>query len=337
VRIGIVNDMPMALEILRRTISGQHDYQVAWLARDGKEAVQKCVQDTPDLVLMDLIMPTMDGVEATRIIMDKTPCAILVVTASVDGNITQVFEAMGNGALDAVNTPVLGQPQGQETLIKKIEVIRKLLGNPATSRKTVLPQKPVEGDLPPLVAIGASTGGPQAIAAILSKIPKNTAAAFIVVQHVDAFFANGLAEWLKHKCSLKIQLAEPGQCLTPGRVYIAAKNDHLIFGHSHTLQYTAEPEDYPYRPSVDILFESLAANYNRPGIAVLLTGMGRDGAKGLLMLKNAAWHTIAQDEKTSVVYGMPKAAKELDAAVQILPLERIAAEILLRVNETDEN
>ena len=174
-KIGIANDMRMMREILRRIIDASFDHEVLWLANDGKEAVQNCRRELPDLILMDLIMPVMDGVEATRQIMDATPCQILVVTASVGGNSSKVYEAMSSGALDATKTPIgLGNnDKAVQMLLSKIENIGKLTATPARARKATKP--PAGGhsekeNRPSLLAIGASTGGPKAIASILSQL-----------------------------------------------------------------------------------------------------------------------------------------------------------------------
>jgi two-component system, chemotaxis family, response regulator WspF len=324
-RIAIVNDLPMALEVLRRVVaSGGHT--IVWTAADGTEAVDKCLKDKPDLILMDLIMPVMDGVQATGAIMRNSPCAILVVTASVGGNAAKVFEAMGHGALDAVCTPAPGaggQIGGDAALLKKIATIGKLIHvAPALRREPVAPMRPrLNGAL---IAIGASTGGPKALAAVLAALPGDCHAPVVLVQHLDPQFVDGLAEWLGGQTELKVQVAAEGARPQPGTVYIAGSADHLVLAANGSFHYTPEPADYPYRPSVDEFFLSLAARWREPGVAVLLTGMGRDGARGLLALRQARWHTIAQDAATSIVYGMPKAAMELDAAVEQLPLLEIS-------------
>jgi two-component system, chemotaxis family, response regulator WspF len=331
-RIAIVNDTLIALEALRRVIVSAPEYEIAWTARDGAEAVSICAKDTPDLILMDLLMPQMDGVEATRKIMTHSPCAILLVTSTVTGNAAKVFEAMGYGALDAINTPILGfngDAQGGTELLAKIGKIARLIGKsaPPTASKSYQ----FRSSTPPLVAIGSSTGGPQALATLLSGLPADFRGAIAIAQHVDAEFAPGLAEWLNSQCKLPVSLAIANYPLEAGKIVLAATNDHLILQQNLTLNYTREPQDYPYRPSVDTFFESIATNWPGKGIGVLLTGMGRDGAKGLLALRSKGWHTIAQDRTTSVVYGMPKAAAELGAAVEILPLEAIANACTLRL------
>lgn len=340
-RIAIVNDMLMTVETLRRVLMTVKDYQVAWVARDGVEAVSKCAQDTPDLILMDLIMPHMDGVEATREIMKNSPCAILVVTASVGKNGSQVFEAMGYGALDAVSTPVLGpsgNPEVAEALLGKIATIGKLIGKSSPTSQSKLhtgsPKSIFSGSisrLPPLVAIGSSTGGPNALAKILSRLPADFGAPIVIVQHVDAEFTPSLVDWLDRQTPLKVQLATEGSHLEAGKVLIAGKNDHLSLQPSLSLTYTKYPIDYPYRPSVDVFFKSVAQYWNRQGTAVLLTGMGRDGAEGLSLLRQKGWHTIAQDKATCVVYGMPKAAVDLGAAVEVLPIDAIASALIERI------
>lgn len=332
IRVAIVNDLPMAVAALRRVLDAAPGIEVAWTAADGAEAVDMCARDVPDVVLMDLIMPVMDGVEATRRIMRESPCAIVVVTATVSGNAGKVFEAMGHGALDAVATPVLGPDgavSGGEELLKKIFTIAKLLARPGGSQRPAAPAQaaPPPSGQPPLAVIGASTGGPKAVATILAAMPKDMEAALVVVQHVDMRFADGLAEWLASQCPLRVQVAARGQKILPGVVHVAGTNDHLVLRPDLTLDYQAEPADYPYRPSVDAFFDSVARHWRRPGVAALLTGMGRDGAKGLLALRLAGWPTIAQDEATSVVYGMPKAAVEMGAAKRVLPLSEIARAI----------
>ncbi|MBI4805642.1 MAG: chemotaxis protein CheB [Desulfovibrio sp.] len=178
----------------------------------------------------------------------------------------------------------------------------------------------------PVLAIGASTGGPTAVAELLAALPDTLSAAVLVVQHLDLSFSKNLADMLGSQASLPVSLAESGDRLKPGKVFVAKGGDHMVLSSVNTLEYRREPADNPYRPSIDALFESLAKAGLPPGVAVLLTGMGNDGAHGLLTLKKAGWFTIAQDQSTSAVYGMPKAARELGAADLILPLSAIASQ-----------
>jgi len=336
-RIAIVNDLLMAVEVLRRVLTPVPNCEIAWIAYNGAEAVEKCAHDRPDLVLMDLIMPVMDGVQATCTIMRESPCAILVVTASVKIDAAKVFEAMGCGALDAVGTPVLGHDgkiEGGAELLNKIATIGKLIGKPV-AREAVARAKILARGAPRLVVIGSSTGGPKALAEVLARLPGDLKAAVVIVQHVDVQFAGGLAEWLSGQTRLSVSVAAGGQTLREGTVYLAGTNDHLIVGADLAMHYTPEPRDYPYRPSVDTFFFSVVKHWPNKSVAALLTGMGKDGAKGLLALRRAGWHTIAQDEKSSVVYGMPKAAAEIGAAAEILPLEKIAESIIKHMPDED--
>jgi two-component system, chemotaxis family, response regulator WspF len=346
-KIAIVNDLTLATAALRKVVQTVPDYQIIWTAKDGAEAVVRCGQDRPDLVLMALGMPIMDGVEATRQIMKQSPCGILVVTASTEKSMSQVYEAMCHGALDAVDTPILDaadQSQSATQLLAKIATLRKLIQPQARvsrprytteSRSPLSAKQPLSYDrssfsstAPPIIAIGSSTGGPKALAAVLAQLPKGFGAAIAVVQHVDAQFSSGLASWLGQQINLPVRIAKVGESLEPGTVLLAGTNDHLEVKADLTLGYTQHPIDYPYRPSVDVFFNSLAAHWTRRGTAVLLTGMGRDGAKGLLALRERGWHTIAQDKPSCVVYGMPKAAIDLNAAVEILTPNAIATSLL---------
>jgi len=268
--------------------------------------------------------------------MTKSPCPILVVTAAMDGNTAKVFEAMGHGALDAINTPVMGNDaaaqQSRKALLKRIETIGKLNRQSAISPHQRLTWPVIPKNLPPLIVIGSSTGGPKALAAVLSRLPGHLRAGIIVVQHVGGEFSEGLADWLNVQTDLNVRLASEGRLPALATVFLAGSNDHLIFTPDLTLAYTMEPRNIPFRPSVDVFFKSVAKLWPSKGVAVLLTGMGRDGAEGLATLRRAGWYTIAQDEATSVVYGMPKAAKELGAAVDILPIEDVAPAILRFLN-----
>lgn len=336
IRIGIVNDLELAIELLHRVINSVAHYEVAWIAKDGDEAVRMCAEDTPDVVLMDLIMPGMNGVEATRIIMERSPCAILVVTASVGSNVSMVFEAMGYGALDAVNTPTITTgTDGFQPMLAKIAMIERLIGK-TNEPLTVWDDSELEhGDRPvPILAIGCSTGGPIALATLLRRLPDNFPAAIIIVQHVDHQFAEGLADWLSTRSGKEVEMARPGLALKKGQILLAGAEDHLVVNRNFRLWYVKEPTKTPYSPSVDVFFMSLAACWPKDSekvpiaAAVLLTGMGRDGAAGMRELHSIGWYTIAESAETCVVYGMPKAAVELGAAQEVLPLPKIAEALI---------
>ncbi|MDQ3038578.1 MAG: chemotaxis response regulator protein-glutamate methylesterase [Pseudomonadota bacterium] len=332
-RIGIVNDLKLAVEALRRTLAKKPEHSIVWTATNGADAVARCAENPPDVVLMDLLMPGMDGVEATRQIMAKSPCAVLVVTAGVGDNASLVFEAMGHGALDAVDMPTLGLAGDGDSaalLLKKIELIGRLLGDRAVRAARRPESRPLVSGRQ-LLAIGASAGGPAALLQLLSGLPSDFPAAVVVIQHIDEKFAHSMADWLGRESPCPVRLAKPGDIPAPGTVLLAGTNEHLVLNADGYLDYTCEPVDQSYRPSVDVFFESVNRAWTGQAIGVLLTGMGRDGAAGLKAMRQKGHHTIAQDEASSAVYGMPKAAADLDAAVEILPIERIASRLRLHI------
>jgi len=339
-KVAIVNDSRAAAEVLRRILAEVPEFDLIWTAYSGDEAIHLAQAERPDIVLMDLIMPGMDGAETTRLLMQKAPCIILVVTATTVGNRSLVFEAMGYGALDAVNTPTLsphGDMAGAEPLLQKLRTVSRLV-SPAsvdgsatqTVTRTIARQaqpKPDNSGLP-IVAIGASTGGPQALAQVISHLPADFPGAVLIAQHVDSQFAPALADWLQHHSALTVHIAREGDPLEACGIWLASSADHLVYNGEGSLHYTTHPRSNPYRPSADALFASLAEPHRAIRIGVLLTGMGRDGAKGLLALRNAGGFTIAQDAATCVVYGMPKAAAELKAAAEVLPLPAIGPRVV---------
>ncbi|ALM81807.1 chemotaxis response regulator protein-glutamate methylesterase [Bordetella sp. N] len=333
-KIGIVNDMPLAVEALQRALAFDPELQVIWVASNGARALDACAAQRPDVILMDLLMPVMDGVEATRLIMAQTPCAIIVVTGDMDRNTSRVFDAMGHGALDVIDTPRLAAPNPRAAaapLLRKIRNVGWLIGaydrgSPAHPAATNRPL-PV-GAAVHLIGIGASAGGPPSLATLLGGLPADFPAAIVLVQHVDASFAAGMATWLDEQIALPVRLALNGERPQPGTVLLAGTDDHLVLHNDGTLRYTREPAEGLYRPSIDVFFDSVARRARTPAIGVLLTGMGRDGAQGLRAMREHGMLTIAQDRASSAVYGMPKAAAELNAAMEILPLDRIAPRLM---------
>jgi two-component system response regulator WspF len=323
-RIGIVNDVRIAVEGLRRALVENSDHRVAWIASSGEEAIAMCAHDKPDLVLMDLVMPGMGGVEATRQIMRDSPCPILIVATSIDSKRGSVFEAIGQGALDAVEMPPfgVGGRGAVAPLLARIDTVRRLLGDHET------PAKGLRARPSWLLAIGASAGGPAAVATLLANLPVGLPAAIVIVQHIDAHFAAGMADWLGQQSRWPVRLAVEGDRLTVGAVLLAGTADHLVFKTAERLGYTADPADTVYRPSIDALFHSITQHCPDPATGVLLTGMGRDGALGLKAMRCKGYHTIAQDQATSAVYGMPRAAARIDAATDILALAEIAPRLV---------
>ena len=331
--IGIVNDLSICIESMQKVLKNVPEHRVVWVARNGKEAVELCKEQTPDLILMDLIMPVMNGVEATRKIMQSTPCAILIVTSTVTGNSVKVFEAMSAGALDVVATPIIGKTgesgKGEE-LLKKIYRIGQLTGSLekySGKRLQGVTKPKVEIEGVDLVVLGCSTGGPKILIEILSALPQNFPAAIIIIQHMDKQFTPGLVSWMNSQIKLPVRIARSGAIPEPGTILMACTDDHLIMTSKLTLAYSKEPKDNFYHPSVDVFFFSVAQHWPGNGVAALLTGMGRDGAEGLLALHNRKWYTIAQDRDSSIVYGMPKAAIQLGGVTDILPASKIGKAI----------
>lgn len=340
-RIGVVNDSILAREALKRVIEASEDHVVAWTAADGYRAIELAHADRPDLILMDLIMPGISGVETTRRITAETNCPILIVTEAVRKAVGMVYDAMGYGALDAVDTPVLGvrgEIDGARPLSAKIDTIARLVGSSlkGSSNRHFVESRYFDAGVAStnkafdfdFVLIGASTGGPNAIATILERFPRDWRGCVVVVQHVDLAFAPGLARWLSDRIGREVNLIEPGDAPRAGATLLAGTNDHLVVTQEGRFAYESEPESVYYRPSVDVFFASAAASRMRPGAAAILTGMGADGARGLLELKNKGWRTFAQDKESSIIWGMPRAAVELGAAETVASLEDIAAAIV---------
>jgi two-component system response regulator WspF len=331
-RIGIVSAQPQVIAGLRQVLVQRSVHELLWVASDAAHAAELCAHNRPDILLMSLGASGNRGLDAITRIMAETPCAILIITHHADADSSRVFAAMGRGAIDVVDAPLAGDCCGADVgaLLRKIDTIGTLLSGPRR-----FPGNDAVGDTlstlrlkPRLVAIGASAGGPAALVKLLTNIPQDFPAAIVVVQHVDEQFAAGMAAWLSEESSLPVRVAAEGDRIIPGTVVLAATNDHLSLKASDRLGYSAEPADAVYRPSIDVFFGSVCARWQGEVIGVLLTGMGDDGAKGLKCLRNKGHYTIAQDQATSAVYGMPKAAMALGAAMDILPIERIASRLI---------
>jgi len=357
-RVAIVNDLSIATEALRRLLMEMPGVQIAWTARDGAQAVAAAARDRPDLILMDIVMPVMDGADATRAIMRDCPCPIVVVTASVGANADRVFEALSSGAIDATETPTIGDGAGpaRDMLRRKIEQVRRLRQSKSPAGAASVPGSAANAasaaasrPCPPppgtrsdpglrVALIGVSTGGPQALAAVLSSLPRDFPFAIVAVQHLDAGFVPGLVTWLARETGRQVEPAICGAVARAGVLSIAFGNEHLLLRAGARFGATPDPADAIHRPSVDVLFHSAVTSMLRPFAAALLTGMGHDGADGLLALRRAGWHTIAQDRATSVVWGMPGAAVKLEAATVTLPITQVGPDLMrLAAREADKN
>jgi two-component system, chemotaxis family, response regulator WspF len=301
-------------------------YDLVWHATTGAETLKRCTTDPPELLLLGLRINDLKPLELTKRIVTRNICAVVLLTGAA-GDTSSEYEAMEAGALDVAKAPTFdgeGALLGAMQLLAKLRTAARLLGHSSGGRQGAPPVS--APPLPPLVAIGASTGGPQALSTVLSALPKPFPGAIVIVQHVDGEFSSGLATWLSETSGMVVDLARPGVVPAAGVALLAGTEEHLVMTSGGSLRYTPDPRELPYRPSVDVLFTSLAQHWRVPGMAVLLTGMGRDGAIGMSKLRQAGWLTVAQDEATSVVYGMPKAAVQLGAAMRVLPVDQLGLE-----------
>ncbi len=322
--IAITHTSPETIQLLRGMITDL-GLKIAWTSQSLQQAELEYAQFKPDLLLLQLIP---DGIHCTqfiRNIMASQPTTIIVTTDSVTENTATVFEAMSAGALDAFTEPSILHPESQDELKIKIKNVQRLHASMQTKTTHVVS---ANIDKPPLVAIGSSTGGPAALLTILKSLPAKPQAIIVIIQHMDDHFSQGMAKWLDEHCDLDVSIAVDNESPKKGHVYMAGTNDHLVINALGCFEYTEIPVDYPYRPSVNAFFESALTHWPNKLIGVLLTGMGRDGADGLLSLYNRGMMTIAQDENSCAVYGMPKAAKELNAVQHQLDINLIAQKIL---------
>ncbi|MFP4306614.1 MAG: chemotaxis protein CheB [Desulfococcaceae bacterium] len=311
-RIGIVHRRAEVRRRLSRMISRIPGHDVAWSAGEGEEAVRLAVADPPDLLLMEV---GLDGVApACRPLLERVEAPVLAVTPSVPG--PALLDALRSGVRNLLPEPRSGAGGPHPLEVERLARAFRLATEPS--------EEAPPG--PPLVAIGASTGGPPAVARVLGALPPGFAPAVVVAQHVDPSFSAGLVSWLDGQTALPVLRARPGDRPAAGTVYIAAADAHLFLTPEGVFSDLPNGLGNACTPSVDLLFWSLAGA--PAGVAVLLTGMGRDGAEGLLNLRRSGWHTIAQDEDSSAVYGMPRVARNMGAAAEVLALAGIAPAIV---------
>lgn len=346
-RVLIVEDSLIAQAILKRLLNHPPQVEVVGVASTGLEALRKIAQTEPDVICTDLHMPQMNGLELTQEVMAHAPLPILVFSTSVQKEDTHtVFKLLEAGAVDVVPKPRIESPENyaelQQHLLHRIQVLagvkvftrKPTRSSPSTHNRTVA--KPALSTVQPLcpltrpriVAIGASTGGPNAFKTILSQLPSTLPVPILCVQHISAGFLSGLLDWLQPLCPLPIQIATVGDRPQPGQVYFAPEQFHLEIDRQGYFVHSARLPVDGHRPSVTVLFNSIAALYRASTLGILLTGMGQDGAEGLQAIHQAGGQTIAQNKASSVVFGMPQEAIALGAAQHILALETVAPMII---------
>jgi two-component system chemotaxis response regulator CheB len=342
IRVLLVDDSPIALHILQRLLSNSPGIQVAGTAANGKEALALLPELNPDVICTDLHMPVMDGLELTRAVMNKYPRPILVVSVSVEPDSPNIFRVLEAGALDIYAKPRAILEADQDKLARELaSKIRILAGVHVFRRTAAAKNSPLP--LPPLalaphapvriVAIGASTGGPQALREVLSHLPRDFPVPVVCVQHIGGDFLTGMVDWLAQACLLPVRKAVQGEQPQAGLVYFAPDDTHLAFDDGGRFELTQAPPCDGHRPSATVTLRAVARQYGTGAVGVLLTGMGRDGAEGMAEIAAAGGITIAQNEASSVVYGMPRAAVELGAALHVLSIEQIAPALIALAND----
>jgi two-component system chemotaxis response regulator CheB len=333
IRVLVAEDSTTARELLVEVLRSDPAFVIAGEARNGLEAVAMTRQLRPDVVTMDIRMPRVDGFEATRRIMVETPTPIVIVSSVYDDrDVETSMHALRIGAL-----AVLPRPAGPGTQGFDDQCRRLLQTVKAMARVKVVRRWPDRPPLPPpapaahtgyprfgVVAMAASTGGPAALARILSELPADFAAPVLLVQHIAPGFVDGLAAWLNTAASLPVRVAADGDALEAGTVYLAPDDHHLCVPDSSRIGIARSAPVNGFRPSATVLFESVARAFGPSALAVILTGMGEDGVAGLRVIRQCGGRIVAQDEETSVVFGMPGAAVAAGLADVTLPLGAIA-------------
>ncbi len=349
IKAVIADDSPVIREYLKHILESYPDLQVVGMANDGYETVKLVNRTKPDVVIMDINMPNMNGFQATRRIMETTPVPIVLVSASYDTKeAATTFQALEAGALTVMEKPVgIGDPDSEKLTrefiqtVKLMSEVKVVTRKPQFLGKKVIPSVPSRASSLPtptevkLIAIGASTGGTLVLQTILLRLPSDFSVPIVIVQHIAAGFVQGLAEWLEQTTGFPVKVATHGEILLPSHAYLAPDDYHMNVNKGMQISFIKAEKENGLRPSVSFLFRSVANVFGKEAVGVLLTGMGADGAKELKLMKEKGAVTIAQDEETSLVFGMPGKAVEMGAAHYVLPPEKIAqALVKMDNNET---
>lgn len=345
-RVLVVEDSLTVRKHIVAAYAADPTLEVVGEAEDGRAAIELCLKHRPDVISMDMMLPVMSGLAATEYIMAHCPTPILVVSSSVNrGELYKTYDALAAGAVDVFDKATLGEADGvwERKLIAALKLVAKIrvithprgrlmsLDRP-TRAAASLPSSPASRPRTQrrreVAVVGASTGGPAAIVEVLRGLPPSFTLPLLFVLHINEPFGSAFADWLDGQTPRRVAYAKDGESIAAvaGRVVMAPAGRHMVV-RDRKLRLIDTPERHSCRPSVDVLFESVAHEFGAGAAAALLTGMGRDGAAGLLEIHKAGGATIAQDEATSIIYGMPREAVLLGAADRILPLGEIGAEL----------
>jgi two-component system chemotaxis response regulator CheB len=335
--VFLVEDSPIALQILTKIISNAPDIRVVGTATNGRDALLAIPQAKPDVICTDFYMQGMSGLQLIKEIMTRFPKPILVISVAVGAEHPEnVFQLLQAGAIDVLPKPTTGllSDYNKDELLTKIRILAGVKVFTRSSRALssipapVVQNGRITNSAISMVAIGASTGGPQAVFKILRVLPRDFPVPIICTQHISSGFLGGLVRWMNEECALTVKIAQQGELLQAGVVYYAPDGFNLEVNHQRKVCLSPPSSAEIHCPSINVMFRSVALHSGSGGLGILLTGMGEDGAQGLLAIAQAGGVTVVQDEASCVVFGMPKAAIHLGAVQHIVEIEKIGDFIL---------